>query len=801
MKVTKSLNYLIFLPIVGVTSLLMSSEWLINKPLVTSVPPPLQAGYEQNPPYPVKFWIQKLSTAGRNGENLIFKVKYESDGALPATIDLYGNSVSVQYTLRDDGTYPDDISKDGKYACLKKEDLTSLLAEINATESRINLRGYVTHFNGHSGQIIQAADIVPFDLTKFQNNDEVEVSALLIDADECSNEINPEKSLFITDLSVVEDQTRTYNVATGVGNVAGVWTFGTLIANMENGQHTSGLKGFLKDWIKQWTTSQTVNGQVIVAREQVVEHLIAPWLRKAQNNPNLTVTSSNWETIWNSSATTATALKQTAPFKLTAIVNRMDLRGNSAYTQSVGNSGETRFIFTLINPYTGQIPINSDQPLNAQGDGVGLGDWRGLNVILEYGNVQSSKCDMLALAQSWLDLSDNAYSFGNAATNNAYKNALQQITNYVTAANSNTGKINGSAINRIRTNEKLFSNRDATISDAHLAWARMDWEFRQFELDPASHAFKMVPLTNNPPVVANAALNIDEDFSGTSQVVVNENLLAWIYGGNKLKVRHGNYNMPSYLLSGSALVTNEGAHYFDFDEENWMAASNSNDASAEAKEIRQQFSLNTCIGCHTGETKTRFTHINTLRYTESARYWLSALDGNNVIQDRGSYPFGGGINEIGGYNNGETIEPNIVGGVFKNYSVMGEFENENFFQAVSPFLTGRRFRTFTAIDGRPSTWQDDEGDDANIDGNYYELSDQGMEGLFYVADPSNRGTSGIFPLLHDKKWGYNDLLRRKNDLCTFLINGCNGVVGQQNNPSSMSLIRSIAFVSLPLASH
>lgn len=351
--------------------------------------PPNQSEFAQNPPYPIGFWVKKLATATKKGENLIFKVQFESDFAMNPKIDYYHNG-AVAYILMDDGIYPDDIAGDKKFACLKKENLSDLKAEIAALENNIQTQGHVVHFTGHSGEIILASDITPFNVGAFDRGQEVEVKALLIDAVNCAAEIKPEKSLFITDLSVVEDQSRTYNVFTGVGNPNGVWTFGTLMANMENGTHADGVRGFLKDWIKTWTQNQTVNGQIVKSRDFVLETFITPWLRKANNNPSLPVSLQDWEATWNT--TNELALKNNAPFKLTAIVNRLDLKGNSAYTSTLANTGETRFIYTLVDPLTGEIPINPNQQTSAQSDGIGFGDWRGLNIILEYGNIQQSNC-------------------------------------------------------------------------------------------------------------------------------------------------------------------------------------------------------------------------------------------------------------------------------------------------------------------------------------------------------------------------------------------------------------------------
>lgn len=218
--------------VIGI-ALLLSFEISSDKSKILDPYPNFSQRFmEQHPPYPVKYWVQKLATPTANGENLIFKVKYESDSRLPTSIDLYGNAVSVQYTLKDDGNYPDDIAGDGKYACLKKENISNLLDEINTMTSKIQNVGYAVRFRGHAGEIKRFSELIAFNHDLFNSNSEVEIDAMLIDAELCSEDIKLEKSLFITDLSVVEDQSRTYNVATGVGSPNGIWTFGTLMSNI-----------------------------------------------------------------------------------------------------------------------------------------------------------------------------------------------------------------------------------------------------------------------------------------------------------------------------------------------------------------------------------------------------------------------------------------------------------------------------------------------------------------------------------------------------------------------------------------
>ncbi|MBK7242124.1 MAG: hypothetical protein IPI00_18675 [Flavobacteriales bacterium] len=620
-----------------------------------------------------------------------------------------------------------------------------------------------------------------FDVQAFNAFKEVEVSVYLKEAPLCDPPLEKEKSLFITDLSVVEDVDRTYNVATNNGDHLGAWTFGTLMANMENGMHADGLRGFLNDWIKQWITDQSVNGYTVKARNFALDKMIEPWIRKVDPISFLTITPSTWEAIWD--ALPEEDIRKFAPFKLTAIVNRLDLRGNAGYTAEMSNMGETRFIFTLIDPVTGSIPISPNQTESLENNGVGRFDWRGMNVIFEYGNPQTTRCQLKDFARAWLNLSDPGFSFGNAAADNPYKNALQAITDVVTLPNVAPNKINGSAINRLRTNEKAFATF-VLGQTAEEAWEEQDWEFRQFELESVSHSLSLVPLTNNPDHTANDAPNIQEDFYSNQQVN-NSDLINWVFNGHRFQVLNGNFNMPTTLLSGSGIVRREEAQYIDLDR-NAVAATGGYDAlqpSEQAKLIRHQLSVNTCAGCHAGETKTVFTHVNALAFGEGARYWLPTLDGaSDIPQDPHFYPWNsGGPLLSNGRNNGQTL------GAGYNFTVSQDVRDRNFFQSVSPFLIGRRY--VLNLGQTTGTWDDDLNSDTG---------DDNMSGLFYVYDPSNDGDFE-FPFISDRRSGFNDLERRKNLLCQFLSQTC---TNEPPDPLTVSKrIDLIQFTPLPLAAH
>ena len=112
-----------------------------------------------------------------------------------------------------------------------------------------------------------------------------------------------------------------------------------------------------------------------------------------------------------------------APFRLTAIVNRVDLRSASGY--AAGDAGECRFVFCAYDLDTGaHLPMT---------------------VIFEYG-VPLGTCPQIKdWANRWHQL--GALPFGAV-----YNTELETLTDVVALANADPSKPNGSAINQIRSN-------------------------------------------------------------------------------------------------------------------------------------------------------------------------------------------------------------------------------------------------------------------------------------------------------------------------------------------------------------
>jgi hypothetical protein len=351
--------------------------------------------------------------------------------------------------------------------------------------------------------------------------------------------INVDSQLMITDLRVVEDPVRT-NPRLGT---KAPWTFNYLIESMAGKQNPS---DFAMQWLQQWETDQTINGHVAKARPDIRKLVIDPWL-KASGGRKLDLAK--------------------APFKLLAIVNRMDLRVQDG--TKVATAGEGRFVFGVLGADGKPLP-----PL--AGDAPG-----GFTVIFEYELVATKMEHLRDWAMRWAKLGD--YPVGSPL----YNQALEGVTRKFTDRGIAALKPNGSALNQVRTNELALG---------------APWELREFGIDAASGRLKQRPVAVTPDVLA---------LNGTPA-------LATLVNDNEAALLAETFVLPKELLAASSLAgpfqlsdfpdsanrtfttTELFAPFFDVP---WSAAGiRSNDA-------RHSFALNTCSGCHRGETGTAFLQI------------------------------------------------------------------------------------------------------------------------------------------------------------------------------------------------
>ena len=333
----------------------------------------------------------------------------------------------------------------------------------------------------------------------------------LSDGGQCNIVINPASELLIRDVPVVEDPVRTVWTGATTTTADGAWTFGRLMTSMAGPNDPS---AFVLAWLRQWETAQAVNGFTVAPRPAMNTLVTAPWLA-ASGGTRLDLTK--------------------APFRLLAIVNRMDLRNLAA-----GSAGEGRFVFGVLDQAGNQTQFT---------------------VILEYRLPATTNADITTWANKWHALS--AQTFGSPA----YNTALEAVTNGFAAKNVAPTRPNGSSINQVRTNEIALS---------------APWEMREFHVDPTRGALVEATVSQTPDLSLNN--------SPTLASWVNANTPALLAGTD---VVPATFNGAPFL--GGSALTNPGAF--------WSAPGITNN------DARFTLSVNTCNGCHQGETGTTFLHI------------------------------------------------------------------------------------------------------------------------------------------------------------------------------------------------
>lgn len=603
--------------------------------------------FETDPPIATKIIVQKLESPDEFGNNVLFTASYDKEmvGDMKE-ITLFVNQgdkegSGTKIVLNDEGINGDEKPGDFIFSSFVAEDLDLFAKSIENAE--LNLReaeNTIASFNNRAATVSKVERI--FDMESFNAFKPVELSRNFFSilpplkptgfGGPCTPFINRFKSLFITDISVTEDLARTFNPCTGAGNPNGAWTFKTLMTNIANvGATGVTVDSLTREWLETFLKGNNraaaptqpavvVNGQVLDTRVHTTDNIffsstfnaiIRPWLRKASGNPGLVVDSlagspNHWKTIWRNLVTGGTDVMRFAPFKLTAIVNRVDLRGNSHYGGSISSAGEGRFIFSIIkDPGT-----NCTTPVT----GLVATQFSGFNVIFEYGVPLTSCAALKAYQQQWRNLSDSAFS----PVNN-FNGLLQTITDVFTAANAAPGKPNGSALNQLRTNE-IANTSPKQIPPGNSVVGF--WQLREFNVSatPATlHRLINVTVKQEPRSTFNGSvlLNGSDDFNGSNTNTNVARMAEWV-NNNTTAIRSNHYTVPDSILptgllnkvpflAGRSDVSSPaptGTNHHWNGRGTIGATTFINDDSA-----RFVFSLNTCSGCHGGETKTAFTMV------------------------------------------------------------------------------------------------------------------------------------------------------------------------------------------------
>mgnify|MGYP001200443664 FL=1 len=505
---------------------------------------------QANPPRPERICYEALDRP-TGQHNAILYVRYANDDRrLGAVIHLSpeGNPI----VLRDDGRGFDETAGDGSYAGLADLDLEGLAEWREMIDDAAAEGVEVMRFSGRSlagSEPVNGAEgpgVLDRQARRAAPDEDLSIAA----ADDICRAANvsslppvllppppvldPEKTLIIRDLGVVEDPARTFDPCSGIGTPGGKWTFRYAMEQMANQQETGiSAAEFTRRWLKQWEFDLSINFHLLPARTDIIQRVIDPW-------------------ELNSGGPGQPLDLDEAPFKLVAIVNRVDLRENLSYGS--GSAGEARLVFGVTDRSGGGCIMMP------------------FAVIFEYG-IQKDNClDLQQWAAQWYDL--NNLVLGSPA----YNAALEDITEQFVAAGADPAKLpNKSALNQIRTNENAL---DPT------------WELREFRIQGPGHYdsghLRSVAVAMTPEL----------SFNQTST-------LADFINQNETAILSGTYDVPLSLPSGSPFLGAGAPTPFGMIWDGDPGCSSVSDPEA-----RHLFSLTTCNGCHAGETGTMFLHID-----------------------------------------------------------------------------------------------------------------------------------------------------------------------------------------------
>ena len=295
--------------------------------------------------------IRRLPQANADG-NAVLDIKFEA--ALSTSFRSFPLLLDDRLiTVRDDGVFPDTQAGDGTFGVVvnvepgELEAMNNRIAQLRADE-RIQPR-----FDGR--QIVGSNRIDFFNISNFNAGLPVQAfpfafgSAGAASATTGSSFGPPPppgvfKSLMITDLSVVQDPARTWDPCNpGGGTPMGAWTFGRLMTDMANTPVTGiPASEFVRRWLRSWQFDQTINFDGVPNRDAAIRAQMLDAWQAASGGPGVPLNLA------------------IAPFRLLAIVNRVDLRANTTYGGGSSNNpcdppclgGEARFVFWgLLNRY------------------------------------------------------------------------------------------------------------------------------------------------------------------------------------------------------------------------------------------------------------------------------------------------------------------------------------------------------------------------------------------------------------------------------------------------------------------
>jgi len=504
-----------------------------------------QAGLGGTLPPPADVFLQQTGSFPELG-NVLLTVRLTPEQVAAKQRDgtvLYTTLGSLgEILFRDDGELGDAVAGDALYTAVARVDIAEL--EKRASQDAATLKtasATIPLFRGRriAGSQTQTA----FDIAAFRAGQTVRLPQPVVATDSKSQVAIPvfqARVLMIRDPQVINDPLRTVNPCNPAipGNPNGVWTFKHLMTEMARGSGQSA-STFTVNWLYELATDKTINLVSVPGRNEMND-LLYDW-RLASGGGDLNL--------------------DLAPFRLLAIVPRLDLRRVGLGGGDFLDAGEVRFIFGLVRPPW----ASTFQP---QGNNAG-GCYQSLSVSFEY-KVAKTKClGVTGWARQWSALAG-------LVPGGTYNSALEQLTEPLVTAGAG-------AIARVRTNDRALAS---------------PWQLREFRL---SSDFDQTTVAETPA----GAFNVQPLFQ------------SWLVDQVIPAISGPGWNQPI----PSVPATYQGTPFRGARPEMpnagfyWIAPNldySANGGDNARNWGRHRASLASCNGCHARETGTSFAHLNPL---------------------------------------------------------------------------------------------------------------------------------------------------------------------------------------------
>jgi hypothetical protein len=340
-------------------------------------------------------------------------------------------------------------------------------------------------------------------------------------------------SLVIKHLAVVENSARTVESCRAVATDPDtkVWSLPYLLKK-EAARYGITPTTYVANWLNAWNSSSTVNGQSVPVKG--APQVIAAWPKNASGQYRL----------------------EKAPFRLSAIVSRLDLRTFRPENEPIG--GEVRFVFTVTDSEASACPPGAQEQM----------------IILEYSTGRADENAVLDWAKRW-------YALGNLDRNSStYLTELQKLTDET---------LQRGKLERLRTNEvALFE----TVTPG--------WFLTEFVPSAGGSlvraTVKQTPLDalKGANGSANLATFIAANLTNFETVFQVPQKGFMYNAGNGYRVAD-RFPDNSTFRGAFANVSKVSAPSY------WSAPKPANIDTYSWSLARHRFSLGTCNGCHGGE--------------------------------------------------------------------------------------------------------------------------------------------------------------------------------------------------------